>query len=215
MATADLPEDPRELYVTSDALSLRALARLYKGQRGCSQRNLELRSKKEGWDRLRREWRSSVAQKARDEESDKRAEIVARQLRHNRDAQHANMGLVIGAAQAIERFGGIDSLFVRRVMSANGEIHETLDRAAAIAGIRAGTRGLSLAQLRERELMDDAKDYAAELLDAATKAYDEAQQQLPDGQDHDTIRDGQIHGPETTGLTNGKPEPSTNGDASP
>ena len=48
-----LPEDPKDLYISQRRLSLRKLAELYKGVPSCGVKNLLIRCKKEGWVKLR------------------------------------------------------------------------------------------------------------------------------------------------------------------
>jgi len=63
--TNTLPDDPRDYYATN-TISLRDLAALYKGRKGCSLQNLKIRSTREGWVQEIKDTTQEVREKARE-----------------------------------------------------------------------------------------------------------------------------------------------------
>jgi hypothetical protein len=75
------PKDPKNLYIKSEEpISLRQLAKLYKGKKGCSLTTLETRCNKENWPKLRSEFWGEVEAKTRQKEIEKKSDLLAASL---------------------------------------------------------------------------------------------------------------------------------------
>ena len=60
----ELPEDPRDYYVANPKLTIADVAKVYKGQKGCSRQNLEIRSTNEDWVKARKELKKRARKKS-------------------------------------------------------------------------------------------------------------------------------------------------------